>query len=296
MSTGRVTPPTGMRAHHWWMPLVFVTALVVAFFAFAPAALACDHSVVIHKVETGALAPGGAYTVLMTGPDFSRQVTVDAGGSATIAGVPPGLYEFDEVDAPEGATIEPNPLLLTAESSTGTTVDVYVTNPYPAGKLAIQKIETGTAAPGGTYTFDITGSDITGPVPSPPPSPPAPPGPPTGSPSAPTPSPNATPPPAPPSPPPPPSSTTTAKPSPSPPPTPTATSTASSPSRRSRPGHPAPRTRSASPDPVTFTVAVTAGTTWTSDWLPLGTYTVTEVDAPAGATIVPTDCRHRRRR
>ena len=39
--------------------------------------------------------------------------------------------------------------------------------------------------------------------------------------------------------------------------------------------------------PVTFTVAVTAGTTWTSDWLPLGTYTVTEVDAPAGATIVP---------
>ena len=34
MSTGRVTPPSSTRSHHWWMPVVFVTALVVAFFAF----------------------------------------------------------------------------------------------------------------------------------------------------------------------------------------------------------------------------------------------------------------------
>jgi hypothetical protein len=39
--------------------------------------------------------------------------------------------------------------------------------------------------------------------------------------------------------------------------------------------------------PESFTVVVKAGTTWTSDWLPLGTYTVTERDAPTGATIVP---------
>uniref|UniRef100_UPI002611FF24 prealbumin-like fold domain-containing protein n=1 Tax=Ilumatobacter sp. TaxID=1967498 RepID=UPI002611FF24 len=39
--------------------------------------------------------------------------------------------------------------------------------------------------------------------------------------------------------------------------------------------------------PKSFTVTVKAGDTWTSDWLPLGSYTVTEVDAPIGATIVP---------
>ena len=286
MSTGRVTPPTGMRAHHWWMPIVFVTALVVAFFAFAPAALACDHSVVIHKVETGALAPGGTYTILMTGPDFSRQVTVDAGGTATIAGVPPGLYEFDEVDAPEGATIEPNPLLLTAESSTGTTVDVYVTNPYRDlhGKLAIHKIETGTAAPGGTYTFDITGpvtltatvtaattwtSDWL----------------PLGT------------------------YTITERDAPAgatiSPATATIdddgetiTITATNPYRdlHGKLAIHKIETGTAAPGgtytfditgPVTLTATVTAATTWTSDWLPLGTYTITERDAPAGATISP---------
>ncbi len=39
--------------------------------------------------------------------------------------------------------------------------------------------------------------------------------------------------------------------------------------------------------PVSFTAVVQFGVEWTSDWLPLGTYTVTEVDAPDGHTIVP---------
>ena len=41
------------------------------------------------------------------------------------------------------------------------------------------------------------------------------------------------------------------------------------------------------PDENTFTVDITAGDTWTSDWLPLGTYTITERDAPANHTITP---------
>jgi hypothetical protein len=39
--------------------------------------------------------------------------------------------------------------------------------------------------------------------------------------------------------------------------------------------------------PTTFTTKVTAGQTWTSDWLPLGTYTIVEVGAPDNHTIVP---------
>ena len=39
--------------------------------------------------------------------------------------------------------------------------------------------------------------------------------------------------------------------------------------------------------PVSFTATVRFGVEWTSDWLPLGTYTVTEVNAPVGHTIEP---------
>ena len=127
--------------------------------------------------------------------------TVTAGTTWTSDWLPLGTYTVTERNAPTGATITPTPAVIDDD---GETITITATNPYRDlhGKLAIHKIETGTAAPGGTYTFDITGSDITG--------------------------------------------------------------------------------------PATLTATVTAGTTWTSDWLPLGTYTVTERNAPTGATITPT--------
>ncbi|MEL6894034.1 MAG: DUF5979 domain-containing protein, partial [Actinomycetota bacterium] len=98
-----------------------------------------------------------------------------------------------EVDPFDGHTIVPNPVVLDDD---GETVVVIVTNPWPAGKIAIEKVELGNSPPNGTYTFTIAG-------------------------------------------------------------------------------------------PETLTVKVNAGETWTSDWLELGTYTITEHDAPAGHTITP---------
>ena len=115
-------------------------------------------------------------------------------GETWVSGwLPLGTYTITEVDPFEGHTIVPNPVVLDED---GETVAVTVTNPWPAGKISIKKVETGNAPPNGTYTFTIVG-------------------------------------------------------------------------------------------PESLTVDVRAGDTWTSDWLELGTYTITELNGPGGHTIVP---------
>ncbi|MDJ0770677.1 MAG: prealbumin-like fold domain-containing protein, partial [Ilumatobacter sp.] len=144
------------------MAATFILALVASFFAMAPTALACHSQVRIEKIETGAAAPGLTYTVVMrevNGPVFAT-VEVPANGFATIERVPPGTYEFDELDAPDGATIVPDEIVVTVEDDQQT-FDIVVTNPYPAGKLAIEKIETGDTAPGNSYSFEIRDTDNT---------------------------------------------------------------------------------------------------------------------------------------
>ncbi|MFW2333579.1 SpaA isopeptide-forming pilin-related protein, partial [Ilumatobacter sp.] len=179
------------------MAIVFTFAFAAAFFAFAPAAEACHSQLAITKIETGAGAPGGTYTIEIAGDDFAETVTVTAGDTVNIDDVPPGTYVITELDGSPDVTIVPNPVVLTHDDD-GRTINVEVTNPYPAGKLAITKVATGDTAPDTDYTFDITG-----------------------------------------------------------------------------------------PDDTTFSATVTPGDTWTSDWLPLGTYNVTERDAPTGHTITP---------
>jgi Domain of unknown function (DUF5979) len=264
-----------------WSAVLFVLALVAGLFAFAPTAAACTHDIVIHKAETGVLAPGGTYEIHVTGPRFDRTVVVPAGGTATIAGVAPGLYEFEELDHPD-AVIAPNPLLVPNDGSNGDVVDVFVTNDFPGGRLAITKVETGSAAPGGTHTFDITGpatlsatvtagttwtsdwlplgtytiTERNAPV----------------------------------------DHTITPNPVTLDTDEQTVTVTATNPYLAARlaiqkvqagiAGVGAAYTFEVH-GPVTFNVEVRAGTTWTSELLPLGTYTVTERNAPVGHTIVP---------
>ncbi len=280
MRTARLS----VQQHPVWMVVVFVAALVASFFSLGTVASACVADVVIHKTEIGAAAPGAAYTFVMTGPDFRREVVVDAGASTVIAGVPPGEYWFEEVGAPSGATIDPNP--ITIESlSYDQRVDVYATNPYLAGRLAITKVTTGSTAPSGPYTFDITGpAELSATVT---------PGTtwtsdwlPLGTytiterdaPAGATITPNPV------------TIDTDGE---------TATVTATNPYRDAQAKLEIVKvvagggTTPAGPwtidvtGPVSFTAQIATGETWTSAWLPLGTYTVTERNAPAGATITP---------
>ncbi len=103
----------------------------------------------IEKVETGETAPGGSYEFTVAGP-VSFTATVPAGGTYTSDPLPLGEYTIAEVDAPDGHTIEPNPVVIDED---GETVLVTATNPYRDfhGKLAIEKVETGDTAPGGEY-------------------------------------------------------------------------------------------------------------------------------------------------
>ena len=268
--------------------IVFIAVLVASFFALAPAVQACQSELIIHKVATDDSVPVAVYTVVVSGTttagaEFSRTVEVPANGSVSIADVPPGTYRVVELDAPLGATVEPDEVVIADDYGIGT-FDVYVTN--PAGKLAITKIETGDTAPGATYTFDITGpgDPITATVTA---------GTtwtsnwlplgtytiterdaPTGA----TINPDVV-------------NLTEDR--------ATVTVTATNPYRdfhgklaitKIETGDTAPGATytfdiTGPGDPITATV--TAGTTWTSNWLPLGTYTITERDAPTGATINP---------
>jgi uncharacterized surface anchored protein len=277
------TAQLSVHRHPVWMVVVFVAALVAAFFALGTTAGACDTQVVIHKTEVGAAAPGATYTFVMSGPDFRREVQVTAGGSTTIPGVPPGTYSFEELGAPSGATIDPNPITIEWRRY-DQTVHVHATNPYLAGRMAITKVTTGDTAPDGAYTFDITGpTDLTATITA-------------GTtwtsdwiplgtytiterdaPDGATITPNPV------------TIDTDGA---------TVTVTATNPYRdhHGRIAITKVTTGDTAPDgaytfdvtgPVSFTAQVATGETWTSDWIPLGTYTVTERDAPDGATITP---------
>ncbi len=97
----------------------------------------------------------GTYTFNVTGPvDFSVDVT--AGDTWTSTWLPLGTYTVSEVDPPADHAITNNPAVIDDD---GETVMVVATNGYPepTGALSITKVESGAAAPGGTYTFDIDG-------------------------------------------------------------------------------------------------------------------------------------------
>lgn len=208
--------------------------------------------------------------------------SVLAGETWTSDWLPLGTYELVELNGPTGQTIVPNPITLDERAST---VEVVVENPYFRGFIEVTKTETGETAPGSTYSFDVTGpvdfsfdlaaddtwtsgalpygtyliTEV---------------GAPTGSTVVPNPvvldAAGAE----------------------------TVQVLVTNPYRDFRGrlaiekveaddvGLRGTYTMEVS-GPVSFTTQVTAGETWTSDWLPLGTYTIVEVDAPADHTIVP---------
>ncbi|MEL6892635.1 MAG: hypothetical protein AAFP84_13625, partial [Actinomycetota bacterium] len=172
-----------------------MVAFVLSMLVSAGTAEACHGSFVIQKVETGQLAPDDTYVVRVSDDAGAvvTDVSVTAGESVTVPRVKRGTYFFEELDAPPGAQVVPTSATIDTD---GQVVEVVVTNPYPGGRFTIEKIETGNAAPGGTYDFSIRG-------------------------------------------------------------------------------------------PVDFDATIAAGSTWDSGWVPLGTYTIEEIDAPAGATVVP---------
>ncbi len=141
---------------HPALAIVFVIALVASFFALAPAVQACEetHHVVIHKIATDTTSDAD-FTVTLSGETdngrpFASTVVVPANGSVTIKDVPHGNYTVTELNAPQGATVSPSQLTIPGESA----YEFWVTN--PAGKIAIEKVVVGEA-PESTYLFDITG-------------------------------------------------------------------------------------------------------------------------------------------
>ena len=127
-----------LARHPWLTVIAFVLGVVAAAVVVPTSAAACDTSVVIRKVETGAGAPGGTYTIVMTGADFRREVSVTAGAEVTIPNVPPGTYTFEELGAPAGATIVPNPITISQRQ-----YDQEIDNIKRFGEryLALQSIE-----------------------------------------------------------------------------------------------------------------------------------------------------------
>ena len=205
-----------------------------------------------------------------------------AGETWTSDVLPLGTYELVESNGPTGHTIVPNPIVL---SERGTTVEVITENPYFNGFIEVTKTETGETAPGATYSFDVVGpidfsfdlaadetwtsdalpygtytiTEV---------------GAPTGHTIVPNPvvldAEGAE----------------------------TVQVLVTNPYRdlHGKLAIEKIETGDTAPDgvytfditgPVDLTATIAAGETWTSDWLPLGTYTITEVDGPVGHTIVP---------
>ncbi len=106
----------------------------------------------ISKVETGTSAPGGTYTFVVTGPQ-NFQVQVKAGETWTSGSLPLGTYTIVEENAPQGATIVPNPVTLTED---GQTVAVTATNPYPNDEVLGESL---TSTPPST-ALPRTGDDL----------------------------------------------------------------------------------------------------------------------------------------
>ena len=100
-------------------------------------------SLSISKVVTGNTAPPGAtYTINYdNGAGTSGQVTVHGGETQTVDNLPYGSYTLSEDSAPAGATISPNPAVVSANSPQ---VEITVTNPYPnVGSFSVKKQVTG---------------------------------------------------------------------------------------------------------------------------------------------------------
>jgi uncharacterized surface anchored protein len=145
--------------HRWYRLVLAVLLGFLTSLALTTSAEACHGSVVIEKVETGQLAPGGTYDITISGTteagqDYTTTVSVPHDQQVTIPRVPAGTYDVSEANASAGTVISPSSFTIETDREE---VFITVTNPFPGGKLAIEKVETGETAPGGPYTFNIAG-------------------------------------------------------------------------------------------------------------------------------------------
>ena len=146
-------------SHRWHRLVLAVLLGLITSLAVTSPAEACNGSVVIEKVETGQLAPGGTYDITIggttdSGQDYDTTVQVPHDQQVTIPTVPAGTYDVREANAQPGTVISPSSFTIENDQQE---VLITVTNPFPGGKLAIEKIETGATAPSGPYTFTIAG-------------------------------------------------------------------------------------------------------------------------------------------
>jgi len=146
-------------SRRWYRLVLAVLLGFITSLAVTSTADACHGSVVIEKVETGQLAPGGTYDITISGTtdsgqDYSTTVQVPHDQQVTIPRVPAGTYDVSEANASTGTVISPSSFTIETDRQE---VFITVTNPFPGGKLAIEKVETGETAPGGPYTFNISG-------------------------------------------------------------------------------------------------------------------------------------------
>lgn len=116
----------------------------------------------VTKALTGQLKPASStqYTVHYSGP-VSGDLTVTADGSVTTSpALPVGTYTITELNAPAGATIVPNQVVIAAQDD-AKHVAVKLTNPYPGGYLDVTKHVSGDLKPdpGVTYTVHYANGD-----------------------------------------------------------------------------------------------------------------------------------------
>ena len=104
----------------------------------------------ITKIEAGNTGPGGTYTIDVTGP-INFVVSLAAGSTWTSDWLPLGTYTITERDAPTGATIDPNPVVLGTD---GATVTVTVTNPSFASGATLP------ATGGGSMTIPMLAATV----------------------------------------------------------------------------------------------------------------------------------------
>ena len=146
-------------SRRWYRLVLAVLLGLITSLALTSTAEACHGSVVIEKVETGQLAPGGTYDITISGTTdsgqvYSTTVRVPHDQQVAIPMVPAGTYDVSEAEALPGTVISPSRFTIDTDQQE---IVITVTNPFLGGKLAIEKVETGETAPGGEYTFAVAG-------------------------------------------------------------------------------------------------------------------------------------------
>ncbi|WP_413147069.1 SpaA isopeptide-forming pilin-related protein [Enterococcus durans] len=106
--------------------------------------------------NTDALLAGATFDLKDANNQTVKTVTTDASGSATVAGLTAGNYSFVETKAPNGYTLDANPIPFTIEKNQTTAKEVTATDEETLGSVVLSKVDadTGKTLPGAIFELD----------------------------------------------------------------------------------------------------------------------------------------------